>query len=325
MFLFGNASLKRTIKTIVNGVAVGDALGVPWEFSSRALLKKEPVTDIVGYRQYKQAPGTWSDDTVGMLCVMDALFMKNNKDCNDVLFLHRFMDNFFFWTQGSFYGLCNTFDIGGTTLRSLERFQNTRDITTCGEHGERANGNGCLIRAFPLAFYLKNASFEKRCHFVHLFTYVTHAHPISFIATLFLTTYCVEFLNGKAAVPAFLSTQKILEDYISKNPELTQFTSLFSRLFSPTFCQTSVDEIRSTPYVIDTLEAAFWSLFLSSNFKSTVLTSVNLGGDTDSIAAISGGLAALIYGKNGFPKDWLKLLYKPKVLNDVAAQFANAL
>lgn len=51
------------------------------------------------------------------------------------------------------------------------------------------------------------------------------------------------------------------------------------------------DQMRSTGYVIDTLEAAIWVFFHTSGYREAVLKAVNLGGDTDTIAAIAGGMA----------------------------------
>ena len=65
------------------------------------------------------------------------------------------------------------------------------------------------------------------------------------------------------------------------------------------------EEIRSTGYVVDTLEAAIWCIMTTNDYKSCVLTAANLGEDTDTVAAIAGSLAAILYGIDAIPSPWL--------------------
>jgi len=62
---------------------------------------------------------------------------------------------------------------------------------------------------------------------------------------------------------------------------------------------------KSSGYVVDTLDAAVWCLGNSDNFKDCVLMAVNLGGDTDTISAVAGGLAGICYGQNAIPEKWV--------------------
>ena len=74
------------------------------------------------------------------------------------------------------------------------------------------------------------------------------------------------------------------------------------------FCQMHRDSIKSGGYVVDTLEAVVWCLVTTDTFKQSLLNAVNLGLDTDTIAALTGGLAGLYYGYDAIPKDWLEVL-----------------
>ena len=65
-------------------------------------------------------------------------------------------------------------------------------------------------------------------------------------------------------------------------------------------------DIRSSGYVIDTLEASLWCIFNTTNYKDAVLKAVNLGDDTDTVGAITGGLAGIIYGYDTIPSEWLE-------------------
>ena len=74
--------------------------------------------------------------------------------------------------------------------------------------------------------------------------------------------------------------------------------------------QMSRENIRSSGYVIDTMEAAVWSLIMTGSLKEALLLAVNLGGDTDTVAAIAGGIAGLYYGYEEIPDDWRKVIQR---------------
>lgn len=66
-----------------------------------------------------------------------------------------------------------------------------------------------------------------------------------------------------------------------------------------------MDSINSSGFVVDSLEAALWCFATTDNFRDCLVKAVSLGEDTDSIAAIVGGMAALYYGYEAIPKEWI--------------------
>ena len=76
------------------------------------------------------------------------------------------------------------------------------------------------------------------------------------------------------------------------------------------FKDVPVEQIKTTGYVIDSIEAAVWCLLTTDSYKDCMLKAVNLGDDTDTVAAIAGGLAGLYYGYEEIPKDWLAVIKK---------------
>ena len=71
------------------------------------------------------------------------------------------------------------------------------------------------------------------------------------------------------------------------------------------------ERIRSTGYVADTFEAAVWCLINTENYRDCVIEAVKLGNDTDTAAAVAGGLAGIYYGiggEKGIPEDWINQL-----------------
>ena len=74
--------------------------------------------------------------------------------------------------------------------------------------------------------------------------------------------------------------------------------------------------IRSGGYVVETLETALWSLLRTENYEDCLLKCVNMGYDTDSTAAVAGGLAGLYYGYDAIPQEWVSLLAGKEIIED---------
>lgn len=83
------------------------------------------------------------------------------------------------------------------------------------------------------------------------------------------------------------------------------------------------ETIKSSGYVVDTLEAVLWCLLNSGSYRECVLKAVNLGEDTDSIAAIAGGLAGLAYGFESIPQEWRDTLLKGNYIDELCRKFAE--
>ena len=83
------------------------------------------------------------------------------------------------------------------------------------------------------------------------------------------------------------------------------------------FAKLDQSAIKSTGYVVDTFEAAIWSLITTDNYRDAMIKAVNLGDDTDTIAAIAGGLAGLYYGYDAIPSEWLEVLRKREWLEEM--------
>ncbi len=80
-------------------------------------------------------------------------------------------------------------------------------------------------------------------------------------------------------------------------------------------------EIKSSGYVVDTLEASVWCLLNSESYSECVLKAVNLGGDTDTVGAVAGGLAGLWYGYDDIPKEWLDVIVKKEWIEEMCQSF----
>jgi ADP-ribosylglycohydrolase len=101
--------------------------------------------------------------------------------------------------------------------------------------------------------------------------------------------------------------------------------SFYKRLAENGFKNVERDSVKSSGYVVDTLEAAIWCLLNSYSYKSCVLSAVNLGSDTDTAAAVAGGLAGLYYGYRSIPEEWLNVIAKREWIETLCGKFTAAI
>ena len=91
----------------------------------------------------------------------------------------------------------------------------------------------------------------------------------------------------------------------------------YKRILKENIKELNVAEIKSTGYVVDTLECALWILLNANSFKETIIATTNIGNDTDTIGAIAGSMAGIIYGIDSIPENWLNKLQRKDYLIDL--------
>ena len=268
--------MNSKLHDAILGLAIGDALGVPYEFKKRGSFL---CTEMVGYGTHNQPEGTWSDDTSMVLATLDSLKSNDGKIVTKDMF-----ERFNYWLlYGDYTAHGEVFDAGIATCKALQ--------TGKSQTGEYDNGNGSLMRILPLAF-VPCTDDEIRA-----VSAITHGHRISMDA-------CVIYVHIAKRLLAGESICEII-------PTL-QYDKPFDRLHR--IDQISTSEIKSSGYVVDTLEAALWAVSHKSNnadkeksFRNDLLDAVNLGQDTDTVGAVAGGLAGIIYGLDEV-SDWVETL-----------------
>ncbi|MBO5328777.1 MAG: ADP-ribosylglycohydrolase family protein [Clostridia bacterium] len=289
------------VKAIVLGHAIGDALGVPVEFSEREELKDNPVTDMTGYGTYDVPAGCWSDDTSMSLCALDAI-------SGEKVDFNLIMQNFAKWyNEAEYTATDEVFDIGNTCCKAILNYERGNPYYECGLSDERSNGNGSLMRIHPvaLAAYLRKGDYSSKLYLIEKASALTHAHKRCKIACGIYSFVLWELIEKPDKESVFVGLKKAKE-YYAYEQELAHFNALFNE----DFAKTPVDKISGSGYVVDTLLAAVWCLLNTSNYSDCVLKAVNLGLDTDTVGAVTGGLAGALYGLNGIPQAWKNALLK---------------
>lgn len=283
------------------GLAVGDAVGVPHEFKRREILKANPATDMDEFGSHRMPKGVWSDDTSLSLCLAESLLSGFN--INDIA------KSFISWLYYNHWTATGSvFDVGFTTRDSIDRLKEGVSPLISGGLFEDTNGNGSLMRILPLIFFIKDKPIAERYEYVKQVSSITHGHIRSVIACFYYTEFALQLLQGIPAIDAYNANKTSVTSFLTQleiNPDEIAF---FSRLLNDNIHLLEEDEISSSGYVLHTLEAAMWCLLTSSSYKETTLKAVNLGEDTDTTAAVAGGLAGLLYTANEIPADWLAQL-----------------
>ena len=304
---------RNLVVDSVLGFAIGDAFGVPVEFLEREYVKSLNLKQMIT-GTHNVEKGSWSDDTSMIVATMDSIINNNgNIDFKDI------MNNFIkLVDNGEFTSLGYAFDVGNTITKSLNKYRKTNNELDSGCNDLMDNGNGSLMRILPISLYciLNNLSNEEIIEIMKISSSLTHSHEISKLGCLIYTIYLKEIVNSKNKLNAF-------EAIINYDYSIFSDDSLkvYNRLLNEDFLDIKEDEIRSTGYIVDTLESVIYSINTSNSFKESVITSVNLGFDTDTIGALTGAVAGIIYGIGDVPDDWLNDLAKKDYLIEYSNKY----
>lgn len=287
----------------IMGLVVGDALGVPVEFRKRDTYE---VTDMIGFGTYNQKPGTWSDDSSLTLATVESMGRMGKVDPADI------MKNFLDWLEdGWFTPYGDVFDVGGATRRAITRFSKGTKPLDCGGKTRMDNGNGALMRILPVAMLPDNGDKQAKIQNV---AHLTHAHFISDFACMIYTAIVENLMKGSPNDVAVLAGIQRYKEQLDNVSMLSEFGKLEQiEWLERTF-------VKSSGYVVDTLEAALWCFLNTETYRDCVLAAVNLGEDTDTVAAVAGGLAGIYYGvggEAGIPESWIEQIARKDWIKEI--------
>ena len=309
---------SESVRGVLFGVAVGDALGVPVEFTGRQILRQKPVTDMMGYGSHNVPAGTFSDDSSLTFCLAEAL--TNGFDLNEIgqNFVKWYEENY--WTPAG-----DVFDIGIATRQAINRLAQGVQPDLAGGTDVSSNGNGSLMRISPLLFYLQDKPIEERYEITKQVSSITHGHIRSVIACFYYLEFARQIIEQVDKFDAYKNLQTEIPNYLSLLSIPPAELAVFDRLLKENIHERAEDEISSGGYVLHTLEASIWCLLTTNNYKDAVLKAVNLGEDTDTTGAVTGGLAGLLYGIEGIPENWKKQIARHDDIEELAERLGNSI
>jgi ADP-ribosyl-[dinitrogen reductase] hydrolase len=311
---------------VLLGLACGDALGRPVEFSTADRIEADHgrVTEMIGHGTWNQPAGTITDDTEMALCIARSLADREQFDAADIG--SRFVE----WYESG------PFDIGGMTRRSLQRIQQGDAWDDAGqrvweESAEGSNaGNGSVMRCAPLAIaYDEYPAALTRVSRVS--SRITHADPRCTAGCAVLNLTIAAILNDvESPLEAVLQllADDLPTDMQSSMGVVPETRSPMLEGHVPTELREALqavpdgvteDDLSSSGYVVDTLQTALYDALTASSAKEAIVSAVNRGGDTDTVGAITGAVAGAQFGSDGLPERWLNELDHRDELEDQAS------
>lgn len=291
------------------GLAVGDAVGTTVEFKSRVSF--EPVQDMVGGGVFNLKPGQWTDDTSMALCLAESLIECEGFDLkNQIEKYERWLDVGYLSSTGQ------CFDIGNTVLMALGDYKKTGNPYS-GSSDKYSAGNGSVMRLAPVGL-LYSFNLHENLKFCAESSKSTHQNQ--------------EAIDGCQLIGALIhGTLKGIEkdellsvDFIKniKKEANVEWCDTINEIAYGSYKDKTEDEIKSTGYVVHTLEAALWSFYNTTSFTDGLFKVVNLCDDADTTGAVYGQLAGAYYGVESMPDEWIeKLTYTNKIRNFVQGLF----
>ena len=308
--------MSTAIQSLLFGVAIGDALGVPVEFKSRQQIALRPVTDMIGFGTYNLPPGTFSDDSSLTFCLAEALTTGFD--------LHAIARNFVRWHRENYWTARGVvFDIGIATREAIDLLAEGVQPELAGGAEVSSNGNGSLMRIAPLLFYIRNMPARDRFEHTRLVSSLTHRHIRSVVACHYYLEFARLLLEGRDKFDIYRSLQAELPDFFAAQGVAAAEIAVFDRLLRGKIHELPESAISSSGYVLHTLEASIWCLLRSNSFRDATLAAVNLGEDSDTTGAVTGGLAGLLYGLEGIPEAWLAQMARKEDIADLGRRLAE--
>jgi len=275
------------------GLAIGDAVGTTLEFQRR---DQGHVDDMVGGGPFRLAPGDWTDDTSMALCLADTYAAKGEFD------YATFAGALVRWYrqgENSVNGRC--FDIGNVTRRALEGWE-THGLAWSGNSDPSTAGNGSLIRLAPTAIYRRHSLSATWRESATQSTVTHDALEVLDCCSLFGAQLHLA-LNGADKQEALA-------------PRVRPLKSRAMIINAGEYKLKTREQIRSSGYVVDTLEAALWAVWHTDNFRDAILLAANLADDADSVAATAGQIAGALYGVSGMPPEWVaKVAWSQRIVD----------
>jgi ADP-ribosyl-[dinitrogen reductase] hydrolase len=277
--------VDRALGSLV-GLAVGDALGTTFEAGSR----RDPAIrlEMVGDGPHHLQPGQWTDDTAMALCLAESLIATGGR------VKHRdLMETFGQWmTEGRNSCTGTAFDIGWTTRGSISEYLET-DQPITGPTGRDGAGNGGIMRLAPAVLAnLNQVDLAARAAVEQSRT--THGAP-----------QCLEAADLMARIVHGLINADDPHQLPEKQSGVRYAEREVADIAYGRYRDKPREAIRTTGYVIHTLEASLWSFSRHGSFENVLTEAINLGGDTDTTGAVAGQIAGAAYGLSAIPERWL--------------------
>ena len=279
-------------RDMVLGIAVGDAMGVPLVGVSRDELLKNPVTTMLPFTNFGE--GVWSIPTSLTLAIGDTI----SKYGIDSEYLMKALIDV---SKYRYSIHADLFPLGKTTMSAIHKYLNGNPVEKCGGINLNNNGSGSLLMMAPVAYYCFQNQFDSHetLKVVREVSSITHAHEISIISCYLYVMYLYYLWIGKDKHVAL----ELLAELDLSNFR-REYVELFDSILKTGLRDVFMDAIKTTGYVVSSLETALFVLLNSDNYAQAILGAINLGGETSTVSSIVGCMASIYYGRDSIPDSW---------------------
>lgn len=283
---------RRRVAGALVGSVVGDALGAPFEFGpAGAFSRRFPApargvaTEMCGGGPWR--PGEWTDDTQMALLVAESLLAHPELDVADMF------DRFRRWAAAG------PQDVGIQTSAVLG--SGLPWDQAAAQHvasGARAAGNGSLMRTTPAAIRFAPAGSAATMDAARRISALTHGDPAAGEGCAVFHELVRVALDGGDPLAAVEATLALVTD---------EHRARWATVLDPDWTPDRATEPNGA--VWPTLGSALWALRVSSSFEEAMRRVIDLGGDTDTVAAVTGGLVGAVVGITGIPMRWTSAVH----------------
>jgi len=281
------AALADRLTGATWGHLVGDAVGVPYEFRDAAQIGE---IRFGASGTHGQPPGTWSDDGALMLALLDSLTTVGFDPEDQGRRIVSWYREKAYTPEGDGY-----FDVGNATRSAIDALERGVPAEQAGGTDERSNGNGSLMRILPLALVFPHGSDRDLAAMAHRASSVTHGTARAQVACALYTLTAKRLLQGMSRGEAMADARAAAREIYTDDPERL---AALDRLEGHR-------ERAGRGAVWDSFWSAWDAFAGASSYKETIQRAIGYGNDTDTTAAIAGGLAGIYWGIDGIPSDWL--------------------
>jgi ADP-ribosylglycohydrolase len=303
-------TLRDRYRGALLGLAAGDALGTTLEFKAPGTFT--PITDMVGGGPFNLAPGQWTDDTSMALCLAESLIESNGFDPVDQL------SRYVRWKRHGHHSSTGTcFDIGGTVLAALARFERHSEPWS-GSTGEFSAGNGSIMRLAPVPLFFASVP-EVAIARAADSSRTTHGAREAVDACRYMAGLIIGALQDR-------SKKDLIAPLFTPIPGRWARAPLAPKIHdiaAGSFLHREPPDVRGTGYVVESLEAALWAFAKSTSFEHGALLAVNLGDDADTTGAVYGQIAGAFYGADAIPGRWRAQLAHLDTIECMALRLAD--
>jgi poly(ADP-ribose) glycohydrolase ARH3 len=302
-----NAQLEKRFQGALLGLALGDALGAPYEGGVLERL----LWRLVG--STREGHMRWTDDTQMSLDLTDSLVAIGAFDADDIA--RRFAAGYR-WSRG----------YGPGAAKVLKRIARGEDWRRANRavYPEGSYGNGGAMRAPAIGLFLFDRPDELPAA-VKLVSGITHAHPLAIEGAFLVATVTAMALAGQSSSEIINKLAQFgrLEPYVSK---LGIANAWIASGDAPPARKVAASLGNSLAASDSCVTAIYIALrFLDRPFRDMQRFAVQVGGDVDTIGAMAGAVWGAANGIDGLPlEDLARLEQRERLLVAASALYRTA-